>query len=511
MHNNSRTAKSILNIKVAFLFYILNLALQFISRKIFLDYLGSEVLGLNTTSQNLLGFLNLAELGIGSAIAYSLYKPLSTNNTQDINNIVSVQGWMYHQIAWFIIIASCVLMLFFPYIFAKTSLPIWYAYGSFSALLIGSLLSYFFNYRQIVLSADQKEYKITYTTQSIKLSKIICQILAIRFVKDGYIYWLIFEVIGAIISSIALNNIIKKEYPWLTPKIKNGKILKKQYTTIITKTKQIFFHKISNFVLTQTSPLIIYGYASLSLVAIYGNYLLIITGISMLISALSNSLGAGVGNLVAKNDKKKIKTVFWEITSLRMWIGTIVCFSFYHLADSFITIWVGEQYILSHTTLIILSVTTFIDLTRTNDIFLSAYGLFKDVWAPIAEAILNLLFSIILGYYYGLAGILAGALISILIIVCCWKPYFLFRDGFKEPIKEYIILYTKKLLILTIPSIIIYIVLHNIPLPTDNFFHWTLYGSICFLIYGIVCWFIFYLFDQDFRTGFKRLYSHILK
>lgn len=310
MHNNSRTAKSILNIKVAFLFYILNLALQFISRKIFLDYLGSEVLGLNTTSQNLLGFLNLAELGIGSAIAYSLYKPLSTNNTQDINNIVSVQGWMYHQIAWFIIIASCVLMLFFPYIFAKTSLPIWYAYGSFSALLIGSLLSYFFNYRQIVLSADQKEYKITYTTQSIKLSKIICQILAIRFVKDGYIYWLIFEVIGAIISSIALNNIIKKEYPWLTPKIKNGKILKKQYTTIITKTKQIFFHKISNFVLTQTSPLIIYGYASLSLVAIYGNYLLIITGISMLISALSNSLGAGVGNLVAENDKKKIKTVF---------------------------------------------------------------------------------------------------------------------------------------------------------------------------------------------------------
>ena len=163
--------KAFLNIKVAFLFYILNLALQFISRKIFLDYLGSEVLGLNTTSQNLLGFLNLAELGIGSAIAYSLYKPLSTNNTQDINNIVSVQGWMYHQIAWFIIIASCVLMLFFPYIFAKTSLPIWYAYGSFSALLIGSLLSYFFNYRQIVLSADQKEYKITYTTQSIKLSK----------------------------------------------------------------------------------------------------------------------------------------------------------------------------------------------------------------------------------------------------------------------------------------------------------------------------------------------------
>ena len=97
MPESSRTAKSIKNAKVALIFYFINLVLQFFSRKVFLDYLGAEVLGLNTTAQNLIGFLNLAELGIGGAIAFTLYKPIYEKNTQVINEIVSLQGWLYRR------------------------------------------------------------------------------------------------------------------------------------------------------------------------------------------------------------------------------------------------------------------------------------------------------------------------------------------------------------------------------------------------------------------------------
>ena len=185
MQNTSRTAKSIHNVKVALLFYILNLILQFFSRKIFLDYLGSEVLGLNTTAQNLLGFLNLAELGIGSAVAYNLYKPLFDQDRTAINAIVSVQGWLYRRIAYIVIIGACILMCFFPMIFAKAQVPLWYAYGSFIALLAAALLSYFVNYRQIVLSADQKEYKITLSVQGVKVVKILFDI---HLIQRQYVY-----------------------------------------------------------------------------------------------------------------------------------------------------------------------------------------------------------------------------------------------------------------------------------------------------------------------------------
>ena len=157
----SRTQRSIQNVRIALIYYFINLIISFISRKIFIEYLGTEILGLNTTVVNLLQFLNLAELGIGAAISYTLYQPLADNNRDKICEIVSVQGYMYRKIA-----KICNFGFIYPYVFlsvhfCQTQLPLWYAYGTFFVLLTSSLASYYFNYRQIVLTADQKDYKIT--------------------------------------------------------------------------------------------------------------------------------------------------------------------------------------------------------------------------------------------------------------------------------------------------------------------------------------------------------------
>ena len=135
----SRTAKSLKNSVVALLFYFINLGLQFFSRKIFLEHLGAEVLGLNTTATNLLQFLNLAELGVGAAIGYSLYKPLAEKNRQQINEIVSVQGYLYYKIGLFVGGIAVLLMCFFPWIFYKAEVHACYTYTTFIVLLIASL------------------------------------------------------------------------------------------------------------------------------------------------------------------------------------------------------------------------------------------------------------------------------------------------------------------------------------------------------------------------------------
>ena len=164
------------------------------SRKIFLDYLGTEILGLNSTAYNLLQFLNIAELGIGSAIGSTLYKPLFEKDKQSISEIIALQGKFYQRIAIFIIAGAAAIMPFFPLIFKKMTLPLWYAYASFAALLFSALLSYFVNYKQILLSADQKEYKIQYTYRLSMMVKVAVQMLAIITLPNGYIWWLILEI-----------------------------------------------------------------------------------------------------------------------------------------------------------------------------------------------------------------------------------------------------------------------------------------------------------------------------
>lgn len=243
MSELSRTAKSIKNAKVALAFYFINLVLQFFSRKVFLDYLGAEVLGLNTTAQNLIGFLNLAELGIGGAVAFTLYKPIFESDTQAINEIVSVQGWLYRRVAYIVIAGACVLMCFFPLIFEKAEVPMWYTYGSFIVLLFSALLGYFFNYKQIVLTADQKEYKITLNIQGVKVIKVLVQIAAITCLANGYVYWLVLEFLMAIATTVIINYVLHREYPWLCPQVRLGGQLRKKHTEIIKKIKQIFFTK----------------------------------------------------------------------------------------------------------------------------------------------------------------------------------------------------------------------------------------------------------------------------
>lgn len=239
--------------------------------------------------------------------------------------------------------------------------------------------------------------------------------------------------------------------------------------------------------LTQTSPLVIYAYTSLTLVAMYGNYMLIVVGVTSLVNALLNSINAGVGNLVAEGNKLQIKSVFWELTALRMWIASIVCFGMYMLGDSFIIWWVGEECILPQSTFIVLILITFITLSRTNDVFLAAYGLYQDIWAPIVEAILNLGLSILLGYYYGLTGILSGVLISSLVIVYSWKPYFLYKKGFKENIVEYVLRYLKFLGLLSISCWVTKAISGKLfILSMSSFFYWILYGLIVMGLYLFV-------------------------
>lgn len=507
----SRTSKSIKNSVVALSFYVVNLALQFFSRKIFLDHLGTEVLGLNTTAMNLLQFLNLAELGIGAAVACTLYKPLLDRNTTTVNEIVSLQGWMYRRIALAVAGGAAVLMCFFPWIFAKMPLPMWYAYASFGVLLVSALLSYFVNYKQVVLSADQKEYKIQYSYKAAMSVKILAQLLAIKYFEDGYIWWLGLEVIFAIIASLLLNRTIRRTYPDLKTDLSQGRELSRKYPDIITKIKQLFFHKIGGFALTQTSPIIIYAYTSLTLVALYGNYMLIIMGITVLMGAVFNSMNAGVGNLVAEGNKTRIMEVFEELFSIRFLVTCVLCFGTYTLTPAFVTLWLGAEYVMDNTTLLLMVAIMYINLSRSVvEAYTFAYGLFSDIWAPVTEATINIGMSVLLGYFFGLHGILTGVLLSLIIIIFGWKPYFLFRKGLKEQLRKYVWMYIKHLFATMIAYLVARYLLSLIAIDSAHSITAFLsYGVLCIVTYAVILFILLYAITKGMRDFVYRV-KHII-
>lgn len=511
MPSASRTNNSIKNSLVGIIYYFINLLLNFYSRKVFLKYLGTEVLGLNTTATNLLEFLNLAELGIGFAVAFTLYKPLSNKDHKSINEIVTLQGIIYRRIALFVILGAILLSFFFPLIFKKMQLPLWYAYASFGVLLFSSLLSYFINYKQIILTANQEQYKITSSYKLCQMIKIVVEIILLTNLPNGYLWWLLCEILFTIISSIWLNIIIKRNHPYLSKSKLSYKDLNNKYPGIVIKIKQLFFHKIAAYAVTQTSPLIIYAFLSLTTVAYYGNYLMIISGCTMLLTSLFNGVGASVGNLIAEGNKKKIISVFEELFCIRYIFTITLCVVVYLICQDFITLWLGPEYLLSNITLLLMIIYMYFSLSRgVVDTFLNGYGLFKDIWAPIAETILNIGFSVLGGYLYGLNGIIIGTIISQIAIIFLWKPYFLFTQGISVNISIYISNYCKCILSSLLPLIIIYFTHKYIP-ENKSFVSLIIDGALYFILFLTTNLFTIYYLTSGGKILIGRLVKIVTK
>ena len=437
----SRTTNSAKNSIVSLAFHGVIIVLGFFSRKIFVDALGAELLGLNTTITNLLGLLNLSEMGIATAISFTLYKPIAQNNRETVREIISVQGWVYFIVASIVILGAIVMMLFIPQIFSDTTLPLSYAYATFIVFLFSSLLGYFFNYKQIMYSASQKEYKNVLIVRPIFVVKVVLQIVALKFFALGYPSWLILEVVFAIITTTLLSWSIKRSFSWLRVSIFEGRKLIPKYPIVFKKVKQLFFHKVAWLVLSQTSPLVVFAFTSLSLVAIYGNYMLILTGVSTLIGAILSGVIPVIGNMIVENDKEKERRVFGEYMVFNMLLGATFAHCLFVGGKDFMILWMGEDFLLPDLSFYLLVAIGYINFSRPYDTFLIPYGRVEDIWAPITEAVLNLGFSILLGYYFSLPGILVGILISLVVIVLGWKGYFLATKGLEVPPFSFIFRY----------------------------------------------------------------------
>ncbi len=479
---SERVHKTIMNAKVGFLFYFISIFMAFFSRRIFLDYLGVEFIGLTGTIFSILSFLNISEVGIGTCIAFFLYKPIEQGDHKKICEIVSLFGWLYRIIGSIIMCGGFIVSLFFPLIFEKSNMPWSIIYFTFYAYLGAHLIAYFINYRQILLDSDQKTYKISIWTQTGTIFKTIAQIALAYYYKNVYV-WVAVEFLFSILTCIILNYVITKEYPWLKTNKKRGRELLKEYPEILVKAKQIVIHRLKNFFLSQSDEILIFAFESLQMVAYYGNYIMIVGKLTALFNNVSVGMNASIGNLVAEGNKWNIKKVFWEFLAFRYWTTGIFIIALAFLINPIISWWLGPQYILQDHIVFLILVNMYIMLTRPAvDLFINAYGLYDDVWAAYAEGILNITITIAVGWFYGLVGILLGKIISMLILVVLWKPYYLYKKGFNDSINYYWCNISKHLIILFACLLLCRLFTQLLHWQTEASFGGLLLSLICFIL-----------------------------
>ena len=432
-----RVQRSVMNVKIGMLFYFLSLFLAFFSRKIFLDCLGAEFIGLTGMLMNIMSFLSVAELGIGTSIIFFLYKPLQEDNHELINEVMSMLAYLYRWIGCIIGIGGFIVSLFFPLWFSKLSTGLFLVYFAFYSFLLSSIIGYVFNYRQLLVGANQKQYLINAYFQTISIIQSIVQILLAYYYKNLYL-WIIVGLLFTIIGCFIFNYRIRKIYPWLNVNLIQGKENLKHHPEILKKTRQIFIQKIKNFILYKSDELLVGAFVSVVQVAFYGNYTIITSKLNYLVNILSDGMNAGIGNLVAEGNSHNTMKVFWELTAIRFFITGIIVYGLLLFIQPFISCWFGVQYRLSDAIVYLLIFYIFITLSRgVVEMFIAAHGLYSDVWATWAELGLNISITLCLAPFYGIIGILLGKIISIFLIAIFWKPYFLFSKGFNKSVNSY--------------------------------------------------------------------------
>ena len=426
-----------MNIKVGMLFYVLSLFLAFFSRKIFLDCLGAEFIGLTGMLMNIMSFLSVAELGIGTSIVYFLYKPLQEDNREKINEVMSMLAYLYRCIGFVIGGIGVIVSLFFPLWFCHltTGLPL--VYFAFYSFLGSSVAGYIFNYKQLLVGANQKQYLVNSYFQTIRILQCLTQILLAWYYRNLWL-WVVVGLIFTVIGIIAFNIRIRQIYPWLNINLAEGRRNLKRYPEVLKKTRQVFTQKFKDLILFRSDEILVGAFVSVTHVALYGNYTVVTSKLNFLVNILGEGLNAGVGNLIAEGNEHNIMKVFWEMTAARYLILGVVIFPLLMFLQAFVGCWFGTQYLLDELIVNLLILNIFLLLHNgTVLIFIGANGMYSDIWAVWTEFFLNISFTLLLAPHLGIVGILLGKIISIAFSGVFWKPYFLFTSGFHKSVKVF--------------------------------------------------------------------------
>ena len=429
-----RTKNSTYNILVNVFVLFLKTVLSFVVRTIFINTLGKELLGLDGLFINILSMLSLAELGISSAINFSLYEPLQKKDIQKISALLSLYKRIYTGIGISILLLGLMITPFLKslingYTFDNLYL-IYFLY------LIDCSSSYFITYKETIIIADQKVYKLGIFDTIFSILLYGSQVLVLLISKN-FILYLLLSIFIKFLHKISKNIYISKKYNYVDFSSKQ-KIDEKTKSNIVSNTKALIFHNIGDYLLNGTDNIII-STINIGLVGIYSNYLSIIGIMRTLVNCICNGVIASFGNVIITESKETQENIFNISNFMCMVVCGLISSEIIVVANHFISFWIGADYLLSFWIVVILGINFyFYSLLVSLDVVKKAAGIYnKDKFVPLLQATVNLTFSIILGKLIGIGGVILGTFLSYITVGMLLKPKIVYKNIFMKKATNY--------------------------------------------------------------------------
>lgn len=503
-----RTKNSIKNVIAAMLSNIITIVIGLIAQAVFIKILGVEYLGLNGLFTNIISMLGIVELGLGNAIIFNLYKPLASNDTETIKSLMKFYKKSYILIAILVLLIGLVIIPFLPLLIEDVTINI-NIVGIYLLFLIDIVCSYLLSYKRSIFYADQKNYYVNIIHIGYTILLNLSQLVILFFTKNYYLY-LTIKIIIRLIENLIITILANKKYPYLLEKkIKN--IDKRIEKDIFTKVKALFFHKIGGFIVLGTDNILISKYLGLAVVGLYSNYYMIINAIQTLFSQALVALTPSVGNLLVKENKNKTFEVFKRIRFMNFWIATFTSVCILNMMQQFITIWIGEKYLLSDVVLIVLVFNFFQKMMRNSyQTFKEAAGIYyEDRYVPLFESIINIVASIILVKIIGLPGIFLGTIISGFVLWFYSYPKYVYKKLFDRSYKDYLKETLGYIILFIVISYLTYYI-NNIYLVNNIYFEFVKNILIAIIVPNILMLLVF-IKNDNFKYYIQLIKTKITK
>lgn len=490
----------------------IGLLLPFASKTIIVKILGAEYLGLNGLFTSILTVLNLAELGVGSAIVFSMYKPIATGDDELVCALLNTYRKIYKIIGIIIIVAGTVLLPFVKNFISGYIPPDVNVYILFGLYILNTASSYFlFAYKKSLIHACQRDDVTSKINITLDLLLNISQIVFL-VITHNYYWCIVLQIVSVLISNVINSIYVKKLFPQYCC---YGNISKELSADIKQRVTGLMFIKVASASRNALDSIIVSAFLGLEAVAMYNNYYYIINSLSSLLIVLVNAIAAGVGNSVAVESKEKNLEDMRNINFSYMMISGLCLACLVSMYQPFMKLWVGKKLMFSNTVMLLFAL--YFILQKIGDVqaqYFDAAGLWwHGKWRGVIESLSNLLLNILLGHYFGVTGIVLSTICTIIFINFPLSTYFTFKYYYQKKMFFFIIEQILIAFTIIVSSGICYILTSFVPNGNSVFFSFILTcikGMLAIIIFLLV-FSVLNIKNSRFRTSIKWIIARVIR